>query len=289
MNDRSKLHYESVSDEQLSSFLNQLHFKVNSFGLWDSNKGEKMRYASDDFVILYFVKGKIQTTIGTKQYDCPENSILVLEPYALNTFVETEDYAYYYLQFEVEPYHLQNPFLDMLIKNGNLLYPNEFRDFREMFDRLLLEVKAAEIGYTTIILSGLIRVLVEIIRAQYRRSPTQYSFTKVDSPYVNAVNDAIRYVQRNLCEPVKLEKIAKELGVSTSYLYKSFHKVVKMSPTQYFQQYKIKWAQKLLLQQYRVNDIASRLGYSSAYHLSRVFKEQTGLSPRAYQKQIRNH
>ena len=78
MNDRSKLHYESVSDEQLSSFLNQLHFKVNSFGLWDSNKGEKMRYASDDFVILYFVKGKIQTTIGTKQYDCPENSILVL-------------------------------------------------------------------------------------------------------------------------------------------------------------------------------------------------------------------
>lgn len=274
-----------LDDEQLSQFLNQLHFHINAFGKHKSENHSVKSYTSEDFEIIYNIEGKTKVTVGKKQYECPENSILILEPYGLNTVINEDDiHTCFYLHFEIEPYHLHNQFLEMLTKNGNLIYVNEFRDFKEMFERLLLEVRAKELGYTSIITSGLIRVLVEIIRAQYKRNPTDFPITFIDSQYVSVVSEALEYIRNHIQDAIKLEVMAKDLGVSTSYLYKAFHKVCGISPTKYIQNYKLSRAMKLFAQKERVNTVAQTLGYSSAYHLSKVFKEATGMSPREYCK-----
>ncbi|NBK97856.1 MAG: AraC family transcriptional regulator [Erysipelotrichia bacterium] len=285
---KTEKHFDQLSDEQLSRFFNQLQFKINAFGLWQSDVAKKATYSSDDFEIIYYIKGGSKTTVGKKQYDCLEDSILILEPYGLNTSINEgkEQFSYYYLHFEIEPYYLHNQFIEMLTKNGHLLYAHEFRDFKEMFARLLLEVEAKEIGYTSIITSGLIRVLVEIIRAQYRRDPAHFQVKLVDSQYTSIVSDALDYIQNHIQDAIKIQLMAKHLGVSTSHLYKAFHHVAGISPTKYIQQFKISKAQKMLARNHRVNQVASALGYSSAYHLSKVFKESTGLSPKQYQKNM---
>lgn len=279
-----------IDDESLSQFLNQIHFKINAFGLWESDEDKEVSYTSDDFEIIYYVAGGSETTIGIKQYECVCDSLLLVEPYGLNhaIFQNHEYYAYYYIHFEIQPYHLQRQLLQLLSQHGNLLYADEFRYFKEMFARMLMEVKEREIGYTSIVQAGLLRVIVEMIRAQHKRSPDQFMPVFVEDAYVKIVNDAITYLKDHLQYSFKQDDLAKAVGVSTSYLYKAFQKVVATSPTKYVQQYKIMRSQKLLMQNYRVNDIAAILGYSSAYHFSKVFKDMTQMSPKQYKQQLKN-
>ncbi len=286
---KTERHYQHLDDEQLSQFINQMEFKINAFGLWQSHEDKHITYSSDDFEIIYYIAGGSQTNVGKKAYDCPENSLLLLEPYGLNTSTNrgSDYYAYYYIHFEVQPYHLQRQLVSLLTRHGHVLYEDEFRDFKEMFARLLLEVEHKEMGYTSIITAGLMRVLIEMIRAQYKRNTKDYPITLVDNKHVIIVNDAIRYLKDHLQYSFKQENLAKALGVSSSYLYKAFQDVVGLSPTKYVQRYKIMRAQKLLAQNHRVNDVASLLGYSSAYHFSKVFKDMIGMSPKQYQKEAK--
>ena len=290
MHCKSNSHISQLDEEQLSIFLNQIQFKVNAFGYWESSEQKNMSFSNEDFEIIYYVEGSSRVSVGKKVYDCPVHSLVLIEPYSLNTVKsnKSDNHAYYYIHFEIQPYHLQHQLLQLLTQHGHVFYEHEFRDFKEMFQRMLLEVQQQEMGYTSIVKAGLLRVVVEMIRAQQKRNKIHYPITYVDNQYVRIVNDAITHLKNHLQYSFKQQDLAKAVGVSTSYLYKAFQSVVQTSPTKYVQQYKLMRAQKLLLQNYRVNDIASMLGYSSAYHFSKVFKDHNGMSPKEYRNKARN-
>lgn len=272
-------------EETLSSFFEQLTIEINSFGIYESLQDETINFSSNDFEILYYKEGSALATVGSQKYDCQEQSILILEPYRLNTLTQKnkKKYAYYYVHFEIKPLHLQNQLLSLLTKHGHLIYKEEFRDFSEMFERLVLESKEKAIGYRTIITSGLMRVLVEIIRGQQRRKPKAYHIERVSNQYIRVVDEALKYINEHISEAIKMEVMAKEIGVSASYLYKVFYKVMNIAPSQYILKYKINRALKLLAANYRISDVAIMLGFSSAYHFSKVFKQQMQISPKQYQ------
>ena len=136
------------------------------------------------------------------------------------------------------------------------------------------------------ITSALIRVVVEIIRAQLKRNNDHISQI-TDLPHIELVNDAIKYIHDHLHEPIKLTAMALQLGVSTSMLYKSFIAILAIPPLTYIHQQKVLYAQRMLAHGKSVTMIANDLGYSSAYHLSKTFKQITGVSPREYKKNIK--
>lgn len=277
-------YFDPFNEEALSSFFEQITIEINSFGLYESVNKQSISHSPNDFEILYYKEGEANITVGTKKYYCPKQSIVVLEPYGLDTFSNPtkEKYSYYYIHFEIRPLYLQNQLLSLLTKHGHVIYKDEFRDFSEMFGRLLLESKEKEMGYRTIITSGLMRVLVEIIRAQHRRKE-DFQIERVSTQYIKVVDEALKYINSHISEAIKLEVMAKEIGVSSSYLYKVFYKVMDIAPSQYILKYKVSRAQKLLIANHQINDIASRLGFSSAYHFSKVFKQQMQMSPKQYQ------
>ncbi len=279
--------YQQFQGDELTDLLSQMSFKINTFGLWQSPKDVKASYLSNDIEIVYYQKGGSRTVIGEKEYDCPEKSFLILEPFKLNTSKnENHDrYAFYYFHFEIEPIALQHQLLSLLTRHGNVIYANEVKDFSEMLDRLLVESTEQEIGYSSIITSALIRVVVEIIRAQLKRGKQQ-EIKIIRSPYVQLVNEAMMYIQEHLYEPIRLPSLTRFLGVSVSELYKAFMKVLDDPPATYIQRQKIKYAQRKFAEGSSVTRIAQELGYSSAYHLSKVFKQMTGVSPKEYKKKI---
>ena len=88
-----------------------------------------------------------------------------------------------------------------------------------MLDRLLIEANEKEIGYSSIITSALIRVVVEIMRAQLKRSHDNH-IRIVHSPYTDLVNEAIHYIQEHLYESIRLNTMAQDLGVSKVFYIK---------------------------------------------------------------------
>lgn len=283
----TKQQYSQFQGDELTDLLGKMTFQINNFGLWQSDEDTKASYISNDIEIVYYKDGGSTTIIGDKQYECPVGSFLILEPFQLNTSINHghDHYAYYYFHFEIEPIYLKTQFLSMLTYHGHLIYPDEVRDFQEMLERLLIEVREKEIGYSSVITSALIRIIVDIMRAQIKRG-NDLQIEVSQSSYAGLINESVKYIQKHLYEPIRLQVMAQSLGVSTSVLYKAFINVLHTSPAFYIQQQKIAYVQKQLLLGKNVNTLSQELGYSSAYHLSKAFKKIVGMSPRDYKKQM---
>jgi AraC-like DNA-binding protein len=85
---------------------------------------------------------------------------------------------------------------------------------------------------------------------------------------------------------ISLEDIAREFGVSRSYIHKLFGRYSSVSPQQYRIDRKMERA-KFSLENtgLLVKEIAFQLGYANQHYFSNDFKKHYGLSPRDY----RNH
>ena len=81
-------------------------------------------------------------------------------------------------------------------------------------------------------------------------------------------------------EPLDLPALAAELGVGYSNLRHSFMSRVGISLGRHYQNTRIQKAQELLLNTAKsVKEVAEILGFDSASHLSKQFKQRIGVSP----------
>ena len=93
------------------------------------------------------------------------------------------------------------------------------------------------------------------------------------------------YIQHHLSEPIRAEKMAKELYMSRPYLSAKFKAETGDTLTDFILKEKTEEAKRLL----RYSDktataIGSYLGFSSLGHFSRVFRKYTGISPVEYRE-----
>lgn len=81
-------------------------------------------------------------------------------------------------------------------------------------------------------------------------------------------------------EPLRLRKLALELGVGYSHFRHAFKTRLGVSPKQYHLQVRLQKAQDLLVNTDKsIKEIADILGFESAFHLSKQFKLRCGLAP----------
>lgn len=100
-----------------------------------------------------------------------------------------------------------------------------------------------------------------------------------------AVNRCLEYVTAHLHQRISLAQIGDAVGFSPNYLNTLFRQKTGMSLQQYIRNVRIENAKKMLVYtEFSVSDIAEYLAFSSPSHFSKVFHEQTGMSPKAYQE-----
>lgn len=100
------------------------------------------------------------------------------------------------------------------------------------------------------------------------------------------VDQAITYILSHLSDPIEVKSIASYVGVSPNYLSKIFKEETGMALSKYIQKERIAISKKMLLEAgISETDIASYLSFSSQGHFCKVFKEQTGKTPRQFIKE----
>lgn len=91
------------------------------------------------------------------------------------------------------------------------------------------------------------------------------------------------YMQAHCEHNLSLGELAQQAQMSLHYFARSFKQTVGLSPHQYLIRCRIERAKALLRQnELPVVEIAHRLGFTDQSHLSRHFKQQTGLTPRQW-------
>ncbi|MCC8074651.1 MAG: AraC family transcriptional regulator [Clostridiales bacterium] len=97
--------------------------------------------------------------------------------------------------------------------------------------------------------------------------------------YVNHALDFIRYNYAS----IKVNDVAKYIGINRSYLTNIFKKKMGISPQEYLLQYRLSRGCELLLEtRYSIQEIAQKIGYENPLTFSKMFKNVYGVSPRNY-------
>lgn len=99
------------------------------------------------------------------------------------------------------------------------------------------------------------------------------------------IQNAIRFIQQNVCEHITVEDVAQHVGFSRSYFSTYFKKELGFSVNAFIMRCKMEEAKQLLKYTDRsVSVISSYLCFSSQSHFQTAFKKQFGVTPLQYRK-----
>ncbi|WP_372662251.1 helix-turn-helix domain-containing protein [Cohnella sp.] len=101
------------------------------------------------------------------------------------------------------------------------------------------------------------------------------------------VDQAKQLVDEQYARDISVAEIASYLYVHPNYLTRLFKSETGHSLMDYITKRRIENAKGLLAQPgYKVYEVAERVGYESIAHFNRMFKRETGMSPKDYQRKI---
>jgi AraC-like DNA-binding protein len=98
--------------------------------------------------------------------------------------------------------------------------------------------------------------------------------------YTHHIARAVARLRKDFDQPLRIENIAKELGMSISGFHHHFKSVTAMSPLQFQKQLRLQEARRLMLgENLDATSAAYRVGYDDASHFNREYKRLFGAPP----------
>lgn len=102
----------------------------------------------------------------------------------------------------------------------------------------------------------------------------------VQNGHVHHIARAIEKLRREFDQPLRIERVAQELGMSVSSFHHHFKAVTAMSPLQFQKRLRLQEARRLMLgEALDAASAAYRVGYDDAAHFSREYKSLFGAPP----------
>lgn len=94
------------------------------------------------------------------------------------------------------------------------------------------------------------------------------------------ISEAVKLLRENFDKPLKIEDIARELGMSVSGFHHHFKSVTTMSPIQFQKQLRLQEARRLMLdEELDAANAGFRVGFEDPSYFSREYKKLFGIPP----------
>jgi AraC-like DNA-binding protein len=98
--------------------------------------------------------------------------------------------------------------------------------------------------------------------------------------YTSHIARAIERLRHEFDQPLRIEELARELGMSVSALHHHFKAVTALSPLQFQKRLRLQEARRLMLgEDLDAASAAYRVGYHDASHFNREYKSLFGVPP----------
>lgn len=150
----------------------------------------------------------------------------------------------------------------------------------KIFHRYLSEYESGS-HYSSVYLEASLNcILIDLIRV-IESQDTENSLNQTSS----AVVKAVKYIRTHFGEPITLDEVAAQVGLSPSYLSSRFHCEMQLP----FQNYLVKTrlenaAKSLCSTQNLITDIAIMSGFNNYSNFTKAFKKQYEMTPAQYRK-----
>lgn len=145
--------------------------------------------------------------------------------------------------------------------------PELWNEGRSLYEQFLIEER----------LEGLHRLLLRVLE-----QCLEYNDSQGERPQSYA-EQACTIIQSQFAEDISLQTVAMQINVNPSYLSRIFKQEMGENFVTYLTRVRIKKAQHYLRDRnFKVYEVADKVGYPNTAYFSKIFKKMTGMSPEEY-------
>jgi AraC family transcriptional regulator len=145
---------------------------------------------------------------------------------------------------------------------------------------LLTELQQENLG-SKLYIESLSNVLAVHLIRQYTAAKPNLPIYEGGLPQ-RQLMQILDYIHAHLDQDIKLSDLAALLDISQFHFSHLFKQAIGTSPYQYLMQQRIERAKLLLKTERSIMEIALECGFNSHSHLSKQFRQLTGMTPTAY-------
>ena len=103
------------------------------------------------------------------------------------------------------------------------------------------------------------------------------------------VTAAVRFIRENAHRPLSVNDVLRKAPMSRRSLERHFRSILERSVGAEIRHVHLERVRDLLASTaLRMDEVASRSGFTSVHYMSRIFRRETGMTPTAYRRQVRN-
>ena len=136
---------------------------------------------------------------------------------------------------------------------------------------------------------GKIYELLSLHFQQEENSNGEYCPFLVDEQNVLKIRKAKEIIISRMAEPPSLQELANEIGLNIKKLKEGFKQIYGDTVFSFLFDYKMEHARRLLeSNQFNVNEVGLKVGYSTASHFIAAFKKKFGTTPKKYVMSLKN-
>ena len=103
----------------------------------------------------------------------------------------------------------------------------------------------------------------------------------------NIIQNVLTYINSHYTQPLKMDQLAKQFGISISYLSHEFTKFTNRSVSEYILYRRVMLAKQMIQTDLTLNTIAYQCGFNDYSNFLRMFNKLVGVSPSQYRKQLK--
>lgn len=126
-------------------------------------------------------------------------------------------------------------------------------------------------------LTNVLTLLIKHCSGELQQTEARASFL------MERVKRMLDYFHRHYQESVSVEQLAEQANICKRECQRDFRKVLGLTPTQYFEQYRLAMSLHLLTENScSIIEIANQCGFQSPSYFTKLFRERYGVTPSAF-------
>ena len=233
-----------------------------------------------DFSLVYLTQGKgIFRVRGSPTLEVTAGDVLLIHPEAWHDYAPARDTGWkeYWIMFNGRRAEKLMSLVE-LPRRAPVIHHGIDANLHHLFTQML-EVAAALPPFASVLHAGLVLQMVALIQSRLQLQREQGRREE------SFIQKAKHFMVSALEQPVKMQSLAHDLGVSYSHFRRVFKTSTGFSPQQYLLNLRINRAKQLMEDVgVKLSDVARHVGFDDPYYFSRVFKQKTGIPPSEWRR-----
>lgn len=253
---------------------------------FSSNTAIERPSGRSDYLLLYVPTGSIHLFIEDKEYVCPEKTVVLYRPYEPQRygFFEKDKPETFWVHFS--GHATENILKKFSLESQNMISLSATDGLEALFSQMISECQSSK-PYAQESASLILQsIFILIARNASEAQPSQKkSSNSIKSDAQHEITKAISCFNEQYTQKIDIDEYAQRLHMSTCWFIKTFKKYTYTTPKQYILTLRIAKAKELLESStLSISEIASAVGFADARYFSRIFKQQSGVSPLTYRQ-----